>query len=434
MNDRAFDRQIFKLTIPNILSNISVPLLSSVDTALMGTLTPMHIGAVGIGAMIFNFLYWNLGFLRMGTTGFTAQAYGRRDAIEIPSILLRALLLSLSLAILLLLLKYPLGNAVFGLMHIQPDTLPIVKTYFYIRMWAAPATLGLYVLMGWYFGMQNAMIPLALTLISNVVNIALSYYFVIYLGMEAQGVAWGTVIAQYITFIMGLFFLWRYRSKLSYITMNALRQIQPFIRFLKVNKDIFIRTLVLTIVFAWLYRYSSSKGTLFLAVTVIILQYLNWMSYALDGFAYAAESLTGKYYGAGEDKSTHRIIKRIFYWAGWMAMGFALLYGLGYYPIARIFTRDQTLIASLSRYRIWLAVFPLIGFASYIWDGVFIGLTASKSMRDSMVLSGIVFFISLWILSPHWPEFALWAALMAFLAARAIFQGWIYMKHGLDMK
>ncbi len=427
------DKAIFRLTLPNIVSNISVPLLSSVDTALMGTLTPLHIGAIGIGSMLFNFLYWNLGFLRMGTTGFTAQAYGKGDNTEMSSILIRALLLSVGLAVFLLVFRFYLGELAFRFMQIEADILPIASTYFYIRMWAAPATLGLYVLMGWYFGLQNAFIPLALTIVSNVVNIVLSYYFVIHLHMAAAGVAWGTVIAQYITFFAGLLFLFKYKDLLNHFQAKALLHLRPFVHFLRVNRDIFIRTLVLTGVFAWLYRYSASRGALFLAVTVIILQFLNWMSYALDGFAYAAESLTGRFYGAGETRLTHRVIRRIFFWAGWMALGISVIYGIGFHWIAGIFTQDAPLLEALKPYRLWIAVFPLIGVASYIWDGVFIGLTASKSMRNSMVLSGIFFFVTLYLSEGIWPAYALWVALMVFLIARGVFQTYIYLNKGVQM-
>ncbi len=427
------DKAIFRLTLPNIVSNISVPLLSSVDTALMGTLTPLHIGAIGIGSMLFNFLYWNLGFLRMGTTGFTAQAYGKGDNTEMSSILIRALLLSVGLAVFLLVFRFYLGELAFRFMQIEADILPIASTYFYIRMWAAPATLGLYVLMGWYFGLQNAFIPLALTIVSNVVNIVLSYYFVIHLHLAAAGVAWGTVIAQYITFFAGLLFLFKYKDLLNHFQAKALLHLRPFVHFLRVNRDIFIRTLVLTGVFAWLYRYSASRGALFLAVTVIILQFLNWMSYALDGFAYAAESLTGRFYGAGETRLTHRVIRRIFFWAGWMALGISVIYGIGFHWIAGIFTQDAPLLEALKPYRLWIAVFPLIGVASYIWDGVFIGLTASKSMRNSMVLSGIFFFVTLYLSEGIWPAYALWVALMVFLIARGVFQTYIYLNKGVQM-
>ncbi|HHS96119.1 MAG TPA: MATE family efflux transporter, partial [Phaeodactylibacter sp.] len=430
MNKASMDKAIFRLTLPNIVSNISVPLLSSVDTALMGTLTPLHIGAIGIGSMLFNFLYWNLGFLRMGTTGFTAQAYGKGDNTEMSSILIRALLLSVGLAVFLLVFRFYLGELAFRFMQIEADILPIASTYFYIRMWAAPATLGLYVLMGWYFGLQNAFIPLALTIVSNVVNIVLSYYFVIHLHMAAAGVAWGTVIAQYITFFAGLLFLFKYKDLLNHFQAKALLHLRPFVHFLRVNRDIFIRTLVLTGVFAWLYRYSASRGALFLAVTVIILQFLNWMSYALDGFAYAAESLTGRFYGAGETRLTHRVIRRIFFWAGWMALGISVIYGIGFHWIAGIFTQDAPLLEALKPYRLWIAVFPLIGVASYIWDGVFIGLTASKSMRNSMVLSGIFFFVTLYLSEGIWPAYALWVALMVFLIARGVFQTYIYLNKG----
>ncbi|MCB0682028.1 MAG: MATE family efflux transporter, partial [Saprospiraceae bacterium] len=273
------NREILRLAIPNIISNISVPLLSTVDTALMGRLSELHIGAVGIGAMIFNFIYWNFGFLRMGTTGITAQAFGKADVPAQVHTLGRAALVVFTLAALLLLLQIPIGYASFQLMNVNPSQYALVEEYFFIRIWAAPASLGLYAMIGWFFGMQNAIYPLILTVFINLINIGLSYFFVYHLGWEVRGVALGTVIAQYAGLTLALLlFFGKYRSLLQAFRREALIKWGEFRRFLLINRDIFLRTLSLTFAFAFFYSQSSAEGAMILAVNTILMQFLNWMS------------------------------------------------------------------------------------------------------------------------------------------------------------
>ena len=428
------DREIIRLAIPNIISNISVPLLSTVDTALMGHLSTAHLGAIGIASMIFNFLYWNFGFLRMGTTGLTAQAFGRKDAQEIIAVPGRAFLLVLIIGVLLILFQKPLGELGGWLMNVTSDQRPLMLEYFYIRIWAAPAALGLYVLMGWYFGMQNAIIPLVLTLLTNAVNIGLSMYLTLELNMGIRGVAWGTVVAQYVAFMVGLLLLIKYKSYFIFFKWKVVRHFDSFWHFLLINKDIFLRTVALSLVFAFFYSYSSTHGELYLAINVIMMQFMNWMSYGLDGLAFAAESLVGKYYGMQDLKMGRLAIRKIFIWSGVFALGYSLLYAFGYTWIVDLFTNDISLKKAIKPYSFWLIILPIIGVASYVWDGVFIGLTAAKSMRNSMALSMLAFALTIGILQYVWPLHGLWVALMVFLLSRGIVQTRMFVKWGFEMK
>ncbi len=428
------NKEILRLAIPNIISNISVPLLSSVDTALMGRMSELHIGAVGVGSMIFNFIYWNFGFLRMGTTGMTAQAYGRSAEAEITHTLGRALLIVLAVGALLLLLQGPIGAAGFTLMQTEGEQRALVAQYFYLRIWAAPATLGLYAFMGWFFGMQNAIYPLILTVAINVVNILLSVYLVEYQGMDVDGVALGTLIAQYFGLLLAIaLFFYRYRYLLPHFRLRAIAAWGELTGFLRINADIFLRTLCLTGAFGFFYSQSSGQGEMALAVNTILLQYLNWMSYGVDGFAYASESLVGKYKGAGNRSRTRRAIRLSFGWGMGLALLFSLGYGLAGEGLLRLFTNQPDVIAAARPYLFWMILFPLLGTPSYIWDGVYIGLTASVSMRNSM-LAAVVIFLLGYYLSVGLGNHGLWLALLLFLFARGVIQQWLFARKGLELR
>jgi len=420
------NREILRLAIPNILSNISVPLLSSVDTALMGRLSEAHIGAVGLGSMIFNFIYWNFGFLRMGTTGITAQAFGAKSRSDMLHTLLRALVVGLAVAALLLLLQGPFGRVSFYLMNVPEGQLGLVADYFYIRIWAAPATLALYAVTGWFLGMQNAVYPLLLTILVNVINIVCSYVLVWHWGWEVRGVAWGTVVAQYagVLFAAGLF-LYRYRELTGAFRKAVLLRLGALKRFLSINGDIFLRTVCLTFAFAFFYAQSADAGEMILAVNVILLQYLNWMSYAVDGFAFASESLVGKYAGARDVRNTRRAIAHSFGWG----MGAALVFSLSYWawgePLLRVFTNQEDVLSAALDYLPWMILLPLAGTPCYIWDGVFIGLTAARAMRDTMLLSLGLFLLAWFFLTPALANHGLWLALILFLLARGAIQ-WLW--------
>jgi MATE family multidrug resistance protein len=427
------NKEILRLAIPNIISNISIPLLSTVDTMLMGRLSELHLGAVGIGAMIFNFIYWNFGFLRMGTTGITAQAFGEKDDSEIMQTLSRALLVALILAIFIFSMQIPFGNMSFYLMNISSEQYHLVEEYFYIRIWAAPATLGLFVMMGWFFGMQNAIFPLIITVFVNLVNILLSYFFVKILSWDVAGVAWGTVIAQYAGIVLSfILFYGKYKTHLSQFSQKAMLKVESLKQYLTINRDIFIRTFCLTFAFGFFYSQSSVAGETVLAANVILLQFLNWMSYGVDGFAFASESLVGKYTGAKDQINLKKAIRLSFTWGMLLAFGFSLSYWLFGGELLYVFTDKENVIEASLPFLIWMIVFPVISTPCYIWDGIYIGLTASKAMRDTMLVALMIYILFYFLLEGEYGNHGLWAALLIFMGARGLIQ-WIYYEKKLKI-
>jgi MATE family multidrug resistance protein len=429
------NREILKLAIPNIISNVSVPLLSTVDTILMGQLSGLHLGAVGIGSMIFNFLYWNFGFLRMGTTGLTAQAYGKKNDQEMIVTLGRALVTGLALGIVMILLYLPIWELSSVLMNISPEHMALVKSYFTIRILAAPATFALFSLMGWYFGMQNAIYPLIITVFLNLVNIGISALLVLYFNMEVEGVALGTLIAQYLGLILALvLLLLKYKFLLSLLSVKLIFIRDELLAFFTLNKDIFLRTIFLSLVFAFFYSQSSKFGELVLASSVILLQLLNWMSYGIDGFAFAAESLTGKYQGAADERKLRKTIRYVLYWGAGLGLLYSLVYWIAETPLIRLFSNEVSVQEATAKYYLWIVILPIVGFASYIWDGIFVGLTAVKSMRNSMFLSFIFYFATYYGLQPIMGIQALWLALLTFLLARGLIQSYLFWKKGSALR
>lgn len=428
------DREILNLAIPNILSNLSVPLLSSVDTVLMGQLSAAHLGAVGIGTMIFNFLYWNFGFLRMGTTGMTAQAFGREDPREVMLTLGRALLLGLCIALVILLLRPWIADLAMDLMQVNLDQRDLVATYFHIRIWAIPATLGLYVILGWYFGLQNAIYPLILTVFLNIINMLLSIYLVQELDWGVAGVAWGTVWAQYTGFSLGLaMLLWRYREYLSWFRFWPLFEIAPFRRFLHVNGDIFLRTLCLTFAYAFFFSQSSARGEEILAINTLLYQFLIWMAYGTDGFAFAAESLVGKYKGAADSSRLDQAIRKSLIWGGGFAVLLATTYILLGPAILNLFTDEEAVVAAAMPYLWWAAPMPLIAFQSFMWDGIFVGLTASRAMRNSMAMALVLFLLAYYLCLPL-GNHGLWLAFAIFYVSRGLIQWGFFRWKGVVLR
>lgn len=426
------NKEILWLAIPNILSNISVPLLSTVDTILMGRFSALHLGAIGLGSMIFNFIYWNFGFLRMGTTGITAQAFGAKENKQIIATLGRALLIAMLLALIVLLFQSPFLSLGKLLLSVSEAQSPLVDDYYQVRIWAAPATLALYALMGWFFGMQNAIYPLILTIFINLINIGGNFLFVYGFNMEVDGIALATVIAQYAGLLLGIGLLfYRYRYLFKELSTKALSQIHQLQSFLLINRDIFIRTVCLTFAFGFFYSQSSSAGDTILAVNVILLQFVNWMSYAVDGFAFASESLVGKYAGAKDQPGLKRAILYSFAWGMVMALLFSLVYALYDEELVALFTDKVDLQIASAPFLFWMILFPIISTPCYIWDGIFIGLTASRAMRNTMLLALGSYFIFHYWLFPIYGNHGLWGAFLIFMALRGLYQGIAYYR-GLD--
>ncbi len=424
------NREILRLALPNIVSNISVPLLSSVDTILMGHLSPAHLAALGVAAMIFTFLYGNFNFLRMGTTGLSAQAYGRKDARGLTFTLLRALVLAFLLGMLLIVLQEPLIESGIYLMNVTSSYEQMVRDYFAIRIYTAPAIFMIYALMGWYFGLQNAYYPLWITIFINLLNLGLSIYFVKVLGMGVTGAAYGTLVAQYGGLLLALLLLYRYREKFTDIVWQELFDKKAFFAFLHINKNIFIRTVALTFVLAFFYAQAAKAGASTLSVMILLLQFMIWMSFAIDGFANAAESLAGKYYGAKKWRLFYQSVRYSFYWGGGFAVLFAVAYYFGGEKILELYTDQPALIAQAMVFMPWVVLMPLLSFGAFIWDGIFVGMTASKSMRDAVVLSTLLFLALFYATRGIDFVWSLWLSFLMFFLFRTLLQSWMFWRVG----
>jgi len=435
VSKRHFDKEIFRLAIPNIISNISTPLLSSVDVLLMGNLSARHLGAVGVGSMIFNVIYWNFGFLRMGTTGMTAQAYGAQERDNISKLLIQAAFIAICIAISLLLFAQPILSAFNWMMNVLPDQEAMVASYFNIRLIAAPASLSIYVLSGWLFGMQNAWYPLIATIVVNFINIVVSYLFVVKYQMSVEGVAWGTVIAQYsgMLILIGLI-VYKYRDYISFNGLAKKLRFDEMQRFLNVNFDIFIRTVCLTFALGFFYSKSSEMGALTLAANLILFQFINWMSYGIDGFAFAAESLTGKYKGAS-NKNIMALINRLIFWGLMLAVFYSAVFLIFGQNLIQLFSNEPEVISKSNEFLVWTYLIPIFAFLSYMYDGIFIGLTASKAMKHSMFIALILYLLCYFVFMAINPSnHMLWSALLIFLLFRGLIQMWQLKRAGLALK
>lgn len=451
------NKRILSLALPNIVTNITVPLLGMVDMAVVGHLSVAHIGAITIGASIFNLIYWNCGFLRMGTSGFTAQAFGAGDREEQCRLLVRALSVAWMIALLLIVLQYPVSLLACAIFDGGDEVMQMAMTYFFIRIWAAPATLGNYAVKGWFIGMQNSRLPMWIAIMLNIVNIVCSLLFVLVLRWNIAGVAWGTVIAQYCGLFVGLWFIHcRYgdlfrsygrvgetrHASFSMLLRDALH-LDAMKVFFKVNADIFLRTVCLSLVFTFITAASGRISDSVLAIDALLLQFFTLFSYIMDGFAYAGESLVGRYIGARDGGKLRSAVRLLLVWGMALTLFFTLLYALFNEPFLHIFASDETIIAATRQYLFWVLIIPVCGFAAFLFDGIFIGATASRVMRDSMFVATFSFFAVFyggrWLLGYVAKDVALtefeqnnilWAAFMVFLLLRGVLQ-WLALRRAV---
>jgi MATE family multidrug resistance protein len=417
------NRQILRLATPNIITNITVPLLSMVDLSLMGHLeSPDYIGAVALGGIIFSFIYGIFNFLRMGTTGFTAQAYGRKDQHEINLILNRSLWVAFAAGIIMISLQNPIASLSFYLVGGSPEVERLAAEYFYIRIFAAPATLGLMSLYGWFLGRQNAKVPMALAILINILNIIFNLALVKGLGMKSDGVAMGTLLAQYCGLIAGIAIILRQKGwKVFRQDLNMVFDLAAMKEFFIVNRDIMVRTICLIFTFSFFTAQSAKISDDILAVNTILLQYFMLFSYLIDGFAFAAESLVGKYYGAEDVARLKQVIRRLFLWGLMISIPFTLAYLFAGDLLLYILTDNAIIIEKTSPYMFWMAMIPLITFAAFIWDGIYVGATASVQMRNVMLISTLAVFLpSYYLLADTLGNNGLWLALMLFMSVRSL--------------
>ncbi|MEP6969504.1 MAG: MATE family efflux transporter [Betaproteobacteria bacterium] len=420
-------RSILAIALPIMLSNVSTPLLGAVDTAVVGQIPdPAYIGAVAVGSLVFTFLFWAFGFLRMGTTGLTAQALGAENADEVVAALGRALLVAAAAGTLLIALQWPIRGAAFALLHASSEVEQLGRGYFDIRIWAAPATLANYALLGWFIGLARTDIALVLQLVLNLSNIALDLWFVLGLGWDVRGVAAGTVLAEYLAAAVGLTIALRHLRTLGATwSMARLLSAAQLRRTVLVNSDIMVRSLALIFVFVWFMSQGAAQGDVRLAANAVLMQFISISAYFLDGLAFAAEALVGRAVGAGRRAALVATAWRTSQWAGGVVLLISGLLWLVGAQLIDLLTVDADVRAAARLYLPWAAGAPLLGVWAFQLDGIFIGATRTADMRNAMLLSTAVFLLAWWLLLP-WENHGLWAALYVNYVARTVTLLWYY--------
>ena len=418
------NKRILQIAVPSIISNITVPLLGLIDVTIVGHLgAAAYIGAIAVGGMLFNIIYWIFGFLRMGTSGMTSQAYGKHDLDEVARLLLRSVGVRLLIAIVLVALQYPIRKLAFTFIQTTEEVERLATLYFRICIWGAPAMLGLYGFAGWFIGMQNSRFPMYIAITQNIVNIAASLCFVYLFHMKVAGVAWGTLTAQYAGFLMALL-LWRryYGGLKKHVAWHEVLKKEAMLRFFQVNRDIFLRTLCLVIVTLFFTSAGAAQGEIVLAVNTLLMQLFTLFSYIMDGFAYSGEALVGKYVGANNRPALYRTVRQLFIWGVGLSTGFTLLYFFGGKSFLGLLTNETSVIREAGNYFYWVLAIPLTGFAAFLWDGIFIGATATRQMFYSMLVASGSFFLVYYSLHEWMGNHALWLAFIVYLSLRGIMQ------------
>lgn len=418
----SLHRRILGIAGPMILSNLTVPMLGVVDTAVIGHLpSSVYLGAVAVGATIFSFLFLGLNFLRMGTTGVTAQMHGRNDAAGLRRALGQSILLSLALALLLVALQWPLEHAALWLLGPAPPVAAAAATYFKIRIWAAPAVLVNYSLIGWFIGMQNARAPLVMMAFISIANMALDVAFVLGLHWNVAGVAAGSLIAECLGSVLGLYLaqqlLAGYPGQWS---RSLLRERSTLRRLAGINFNILIRTLALMFAFGVFTAAGARMGTTILAANALLLNFYSVMSYGLDGFAHAAEALSGRAIGAAERGEFDRVVRATLLWSLGLAALFALAYGSVGGRIIDLLTSLPEVRSTAKLYLPWMALAPFLSVWPFLLDGIYIGATRAAAMRNSMLISTFLCFLPAWYFASPLGNNGLWLAFSVFLAARAV--------------
>ena len=423
------NRQILRLAIPSILANITIPLVGVVDTIIVGHISDAHaIGGIAIGTMLFDLLYWNFGFLRVGTSGMTAQAYGRGDTQQCARLLTQSITIALIGAAIIWALQWLFVTAVLAIVPCSPQVSTFAREYFFIRIWAAPATLSLMAFKGWFIGMQDTVSPMAIDIVVNVVNMVVSYVLAVYTPMEALGVAYGTLIAQFTGLFLSLvILLWKYRHVWNGLSLWKLAKDKRGIgNLITLNANLFVRSLCFMIVYVGFTSLSSLYGDTDLAVCSILMKLFMLFSYFVDGFAYAGEALVGKYVGEQQAHSQSasslaRVVRLLFIWSLGVGCLFTLIFALLASPIYRIMTSDLSVLSRLADFTPWLVAMPIISTLAFMWDGVFAGATAGKQIRNAMIYAAIGFVVGYVALFNWWGIQALFVGYFLHLLARVLY-------------
>ena len=424
------DRDILSIAIPSIVSNITIPLLGLIDLSIVGHLgNTAAIGAIAVGSMAFNVIYWVFGFLRMGTSGLTAQAFGGNNKQETQLLLSRSVILGLGIGVLLIVLQVPLLHITLWAMPTEQATGELVESYYRICIWGAPAMLCLYGLNGWFIGMQNSRIPMFVSIFQNVVNIFASLGLVYGLDMDIQGVALGTLTAQYAGMLCSMVCLFRiYGIRPQDMPIKKIWNTMALKRFANVNRDIFLRTLSLVAVNLYFVSVGARLGTETLAANALLMQFFTLFSYVMDGFAYAGEALCGKFKGAADGKLLQSTVARLFKWGAIMIVIYTSVYISSGQLCLQCLTNDEKVLQTAFTYVGWAYAIPTVGAAAFIWDGVFVGTTESHKMLQSAALAATCFFVIEYCSEKAWGNHGLWIAFLCYLTARSVIQTWMYLK------
>ncbi len=437
---KEVNRDILRLAVPSILANITIPLVGIVDTAIVGHLsTAAAIGGIAIGTMLFDLLYWNFGFLRIGTSGLTAQAYGKgkRDqgpSIKVPDecrkILVQSESLALTAAAAVLAIQWLFVTAVLAVVPCSAEVAEVARQYFYIRIWAAPATLSLMALKGWFIGMQDTKSPMAVDILVNVVNMAASYLLAFHTHLGVAGVALGTLIAQYSGLLLAggiLFFRYFDISVLRHFEeWKDAMQWQQMRRMMQLNGNLFVRSLCFMVVYVGFTSLASNYGDTELAVSSILMKLFMFFSYFVDGFAYAGEALVGKTIGESKvesrkSKELHTVVRPLFLWSIGVGVVFSAVYALWGNECIGLMTNDGEVLHSTERYIGWLIAMPIVSALAFMWDGIYVGATAGVQIRNAMIWAAAGFVVCYAASYRFCGTQALYIAYFAHLAARVIY-------------
>ncbi|AEY00430.1 DNA-damage-inducible protein F [Oceanimonas sp. GK1] len=424
-------RRVFALAMPMVLSNITVPLLGLVDTMVIGHLEQAYyLGGVAVGATIISLLFFLLGFLRMSTTGLTAQAFGARDEQRLLSVLVRALLLAWGLALLLLLLQAPIIELAFSLAGASAEVEHYGRQYVSVRIWSAPAALTNLVLLGWLLGNQNARAPMWLLILGNGANIVLDIWFVMGLGWQVKGAAAASVLADYAAALFGAWLVWRTLDRRGLRpafgfwreTLNG----DAFRRLLGLNRDIFMRALCLQLAFVFMTFQGARLGDTVVAANAVLMNFLMFISYGMDGFAYAAEAMVGRAIGRGSRARFRLACALNLFWGALIAVLFTLVFWLAGNSLVERITSIPAVREQAYGFLPWLVAMPLVSCWCFVLDGIFIGATQGRAMRNMMLVSTLGVFFPVWWLSQGLGNHALWLAMLCFMAARGLTLGWAW--------
>ncbi|HTN32969.1 MAG TPA: MATE family efflux transporter [Marinobacter sp.] len=424
------DRRIWALAWPLMLTNLTVPLLGLVDTAVLGHLSdPEYLGAVAIGANLFSILYWTFGFMRMGTTGLAAQAWGRRDDFGQVALLVRSIIVATSIGLLLILFQQPLISLGLSLMNASPDVTVLAAEYAAIRIWSAPAVLCQYTLVGWLIGTQFPRGPMVMLIVANSVNIVLDILFVTVFGWNSRGVAIATVIAEYGAAGIGFIIVLKRMPDGQQLTQALFGKLADYLSILQVNRYIMVRTIALVLVLAFFTAQGAQQGTVILAANAVLITFLLVISNALDGFANAAEALIGEAVGKNDHQQFRVVFRCAMRWSLWGALLLTIVFVLGGRDLIALLTGIEEVRLTAWHYLPWLWLLPLSAVWGFLLDGVFIGATRTRDMQNTMLFSALGVFLPVWWLTTSWGNHGLWFSLICLMLARAVSMGWLCWSH-----